>query len=103
MNIVNARQALRYADWDNLLLAADGETFAVKVGNEAVLATKVFSEDKDDGDEDRNVAVVIRLGDQYFRKTGHSGIGSHCYGEYETSWTDLTEVTPRQVTLTVYE
>jgi hypothetical protein len=103
MDITEAKKALRWADWSELLRSEDGTIFAAMVDGVPTIATKVFSEDKEDEDEDTNLMVVVEVAGQYFQKTGYCQIGSHCYGDYEPSWNELTEVIPTQKTVTVYE
>lgn len=104
MNIEEAKKVLRLAPWDELLNEEDGSAFAVLVDGVPTLATKVHSKDQEDSDYDRDLEVVVEVGGQYFKKTGWSQVGSHCYGEYEPSWSsDLKEVFPREKTLTLYE
>jgi sulfur carrier protein ThiS len=103
VDLHEANEVLRYADWSNLLTANDGETFAVKVNGEAVLATKVSSNEKEDYDYDRRLSVVVEVQGQFFKKTGYAQNGSHCYGDYEPSWDEMTEVFPHLTTVTTYK
>ena len=103
LSLSEAEKALRYVDWSDLLTAEDDEIFPVLVNGEAVTATKVFSEDKEDNDYDRQLQVVVKIGDQYFRREGWANVGSHCYGEYEPSWGSLKEVNATPKYVTVYE
>lgn len=104
MNPEEAEKVLRFSDWEMLLDAQDGTTFAIKVDEQPVLAEKVFSEDKDDEDEDRDLTVVVRIGEQFFKRHGWSMVGSHCYGEYTPSWdSGLTEVFPHERQVTEYK
>jgi len=103
MDLAQANKVLKHIDWDDLLVEEDGAVFAVVIDGEAVLATKVHSEEKEDAENDRSVCVVVLIGNQHFRKEGWGGVGSHCYGDYEAVWGALTEVTSTQKTITVYE
>lgn len=104
MDINEAKRALQYADWNHLLEAADDAVFPVIIDGKPALATKAHSVDKEDADYDRDLEVIVRIGEQYFRKHGWSQIGSHCYGDYEPSWeSDLTEVFPTTKTVVIWE
>jgi len=103
MNLSEAQKALRFVDWGTLLEAEEGTTFPVTVNNEVVNATLVFSEDKADEDYDQNLTVVVKIGDQLWRKTGWGNVGSHCYGDYEPSWGSLAEVVATPKYVTIYE
>jgi hypothetical protein len=103
MDLIEAREALRYVSWDNLLNMDDGRKFAVILGGEPAIGTKVHSKDNEDEDNDRTLEVVVELRGQYFRNTGWSEIGSHCYGEYTPSWNGIEEVVPKVRPVTVYE
>jgi hypothetical protein len=102
LTLSDAERVLRYTDWSGLL-HAEGEKFAVLFDGEPLLAEVVQSSDKEDEDNDRDLSVTVRIGEQYFRKTGWAQIGSHCYGEYEPSWNELKEVRATQKYVTVYD
>lgn len=103
MNITEAKTALRVLDWSDFLTQGTGTRFAVLVDNEALLGTVVEAEDKEDEDNDRNLSVTVEVAGQYFRRTGWSQIGSHCYGEYEPGWNEIKEVRPRENKVVVYD
>lgn len=103
MNLTEAAKALRVLDWSDLLAQGVGTKFAALVDGEAVLGTVVESSDNEDEDNDRDLSVTVEVAGQYFRRTGWSQIGSHCYGDYEPSWNEIKEVRPREKTITVYE
>ena len=104
MEIQDVKNALKYTDWTKLLYALDGEEFAIVLNGQPALAAKASSVDKEDSDYDRDLEVVVEVSGRFFRKTGWSQTGSHCYGDYEPSWeSDLTEVTPHSRTVTVYD
>lgn len=98
-----AAKALNLIDWDTLLNAADGTKFPAVVDGELVWAEKVHSVDKADADYERELLVVVKLGDQYFKQTGWANVGSHCYGEYTPSWNGVKEAFPKVKTITVWE
>jgi hypothetical protein len=102
MDLSDAKAALRATDWSDLLDQGEGAKFAVLVDGEAVLAEVVATEDKEDYDYDHKMTVVVRVGHQYFRKTGSQTNGSHCYGDYDASWYDLEEVRPSEKPVTIY-
>lgn len=103
MDLREAQAAFRFTDWSDLLTVDDGSVFSVLVDGKPALATKVYSEDREDADYDRALKVVVKIGDQFFLKTGWSPVGSHCYGDYGPSWGELSEVFPQEKTLTFYE
>lgn len=103
MDLNEAKKVFKTTDWSALLTAGDGEPFAVLVDGEATLGYVVQTDDKEDEDNDRNLNVVVRVGDQFFRKTGWAQIGSHCYGDYEPLWNELEEVRPVVKPVTEYK
>lgn len=103
MNLSEAKAVLKYTDWSALLKAEDGTRFPVLVDGQAALAEKVFSEDKEDYDYDRALQVVVKIGEQFFKQAGWSNVGSHCYGDYEPSWGELSEVFPKTKTLVYFD
>lgn len=105
---MNGREVLaatKFLSWDGLYEASDGVEVGLVVDGEPVRVTKVYSETKRDSDYDRRIAVVLKVGEQYFKRTGYMNVGSSCYDDYESlTWdNELTEVTPSVKTVTVYE
>jgi hypothetical protein len=103
MDLKVAEKALRFIDWEELLDEAEGTEFGLIVDGELVTAKVVSTEDVEDSSNDRNLAVVVEIRGQFFRKTGYKEIGSHCYGEYEASWYSLEVVNPVEKMITVYD
>lgn len=104
VTVHEATAALRSIDFSDLLARGEGTVFAVILDGEPVVATVVALVEKEDEDNDRDLAVVVKLGSQYFKRIGWGMIGSHCYGEYESSWSsEVTEVHPRETVVTVYD
>lgn len=103
MNLGEAMEVLRFVNWEALLHAPEGTEFPVVIDGALALAVVVMSEDKEDYDNNRTLKVIVRIGDQFFRKTGWAQIGSHCYGEYTPSWDDLKEVFPHERTIVEYK
>ena len=103
MTLEEATRALRVLDWDDLMSEGVGTRFAALVDNEAVLGTVVEVIEKQDHYDDRVLTVTVQVGGQFFQKTGTLQNGSHCYGDYETSWNSLTQVRPREQMVTIYE
>lgn len=100
-----AMKALRHIDWDQLLTDEDGTQFPALHDGLPVLGTKVASstDRSGDWDDDRNVSVTIELLGQYWKNKGWGAVGSHCYGEYETSWYGIEEVFPKTKTVLIWE
>ena len=96
--------ATRYTDWTTLLSAGPGTAFPVILDGEPVTATVVEVNDREDSDNERNIHVVIKLGDQYFKKSGWGDSSSYCYGDGSDSWeSGLTEVRPVEKAVVYYE
>lgn len=96
VSLQDAKEATSLVDWSAIHRLGDGRKFPIVLGDEPEFAEKVASEDKEDSDYDRDLMVVVRIRDQYFKKEGYAQVGSHCYGDYEPSWYDLKEVAPRE-------
>jgi hypothetical protein len=87
--------------WDELLWAINRRTGApggIYIRDELVSVILVDEETGHEGSWDLQTYVVVQVGTQYFRKTGHyqSHIGDDWDGPF-------IEVTPVQKTVTVFE
>jgi hypothetical protein len=103
LSLSDARTATKYTDWFALLLAGQDTTFPVVVDGEAVFAKVVETIDKEDYDNDRELSVVVEIDGQFFRKVGWGYNESHCYGNSEPSWGELTQVRAKETKVTLYE
>src|SRR5579863_9474310 len=100
----DAQKALRFTDWSTLLAAGVDTSFPVLVDGEPVTATVVDTRDNEDYDNDRKIHVVVKIGDQFFKKEGWGDSSSYCYGEGEDQWeSGVTEVRPVEKRVVYYE
>lgn len=103
LSLTEAERVFKHVDWSDLLESEDGTPFAVLVNGEPTVARVVQTTDDRDDENDRDIAVVVEIDGQYFRKEGYGSVGSHCYGEYTPSWYGLKAVRPRETVVTVYD
>lgn len=106
MDAREAEKALKHLDWTELRRAPIGEKFAALVDGEAVLGETVAKDDHIDSDVATDVFVVVKVANQYFKKSGWLSNDSHCswVDEDDLTWRyELTEVRPKEKTITVWD
>ena len=85
--------------WSELSDQPDGYVTALLVCGEPVVITKVAGKEGDyEGGDNQDVFVVIKVGTQYFKKTGY--FTSHSGSTWNST---LREVHPVTKTVTVFE